>query len=161
MKDKTEYLRLRQEALKKFKDGERSDGIEAMKDVIENYPQNPEAYIELARYLRDRPGKIWVALEILLNAEKNCKENALIYGEAGCCFFRAGHPEEALAYQRKALELDKDNAILKQNIVGILLDLNRIEEAKSFLEEEMRKDPLHKELLDAASMIMSKVQELN
>ncbi len=161
MKANKKYIKKREEAHKKFKEGNRFEGIEIMKEILKEYPQESATYIELARYYRKRPGQIWTALEILLIAEKNCKENALIYGDAGFCFFKAGHPEEALAYQRKALELDKNNAQLKQNVVGLLLELDKTEEAKEFLEKAMREDPLHKELLDAASMIMEKVKKSN
>ena len=62
-----------------------------------------------------------------------------------------GKPEEALAIYRQQLEADASDKAARTGLILSLLDLNRIDEAKTELETAIKSDPRNLNLLAGAA----------
>ena len=85
------------------------------------------------------------ALNISRKIESSNKNNALYFNVVGIVSRRLGLLEEARAYSRRALRIDKKLIAAKMNIANIELDKGNIMEAIKCLEMIVREEPFYHE----------------
>lgn len=69
--------------------------------------------------------------------------DALLYNHLGLGHKKLGHLDKAEAYDRKALDLDPNNAETMNNLGVVYLEQNRLEEALVMLEKALQKNPAY------------------
>ena len=137
---KEELLDLLAKARALFKKGELDAAAEIYSEIIQRYPERPEAFVGLAAVLSAKK-KFTQALEAYQKAEQVAPQDPRVNIERGKCYVRSGQLPEALEDYRKAMLKDPGNEGAWQGATEILQKSGRQNEASELWSEGLRKNP--------------------
>ncbi len=95
-------------------------------------PNNLDALLGLAR-LEDREGRMDVALKVYQQAVAAHPQDAKALNDLALCHARNGQLPASLQLLDQAIRLQPDKALYRNNIAKVLVEMNRVDEAKSHL----------------------------
>jgi tetratricopeptide (TPR) repeat protein len=95
-------------------------------------PNHLDALLGLAR-LEDREGRMDVALKTYQQAVALHPQNAKALNDLALCYARNGQLPASLKLLDQAVKLQPDKALYRNNIAKVLVEVNRVDEAKSHL----------------------------
>ena len=137
------------EAGEKIQKGDLDDAIAAVRKVLADSPDDPNAlfYLGLAYAGKKQYSD---AVDPLARVTQLTPEFAGAWFELGVCYRALDQPDKALAAYERDLSLDPQNADAAYNSGLILFEQNKIEEALSHFEKGLAVEPDDTELNDMA-----------
>ncbi len=116
------------------------------------------AFLAVAGVATARRSAVWVSpLALWTDASQNSEQKARVHVNLGYALRTSNRPEEALPHFYRARELSNDHtisgAVLLKNIVGTLLMLGRIDDARAEVERVLARDPGHPVALAELAMV--------
>ncbi|MCF7919910.1 MAG: tetratricopeptide repeat protein [Candidatus Cloacimonetes bacterium] len=115
-------------------------------ELLHSEPPSSIAYSEIlaglasSYYGRGAAGKAKVLLEELLGKYPGFKQKGEMQHLLGKCYLAEGESDEAIIWLQKAL-LSSDTAVVRQELISVLLQEDRISEAREILVQALEKFP--------------------
>jgi arylsulfatase A-like enzyme len=125
-----------------------------IREVIQLYPQDPSTYIEYGRALFELGNKaqaseqLQIAYELQPESRVNCFNIAKAYYDGSL-------PEDAIAYCRKALEIDPDFVLARTSLADTLVKIGKHEPAVEQYYEVLKRDKTNLEALNTLAWIQA------
>lgn len=108
--------------------GKLSEAVGEYDKALDIDPKYQPALLGLAR-LYDRLGRYDEALVFYGRAAKNGADDAGVQNDYGLCLARSGNNQDAVAALRRAVSLDPQKVLYRNNLATVLVELGRTEEA--------------------------------
>lgn len=120
--------------------GELDDAIAAFRDVVDRFPDSPNALNALGYTLADRTRKYREAERLIDRALKLAPDNAAIIDSKGWVLFRRGKLKQAREYLERAWE-DLPDPEVAAHLGEVLWRMGEEQEARDLLEEAWQRFP--------------------
>ncbi len=123
------------------------EAIADLEKMVKADPENPEALNALGYTLVDRTHRIEEGMRLIRKALAKRPDDPAIMDSMGWALYRAGQPDKALAYLRKAYHRFPD-AEIGAHLGEVLWVLGRHDEARRIWQESRKREPKNPVLLN-------------
>lgn len=123
-----------------------------LRAILAQDPENPEALNALGFTLAERNVKLDEAYQLINTSLKLNPKSAATIDSMGWVLYRQGKLTEAENYLRQAFSLDQD-AEIAGHLIEVLIAMKRFDEARTLLDEALKRDPQNKPLLKLDALL--------
>jgi protein O-GlcNAc transferase len=117
--------------------------ISAYEELLQLYPDNPDAVVNLAGLIRKQYPA--VALNKLLDLHMEHPNNVFVTAQLGVAYADAGNYKDAIKYLENAASMDPQNALHFYNLAVISEKASHPEQAVKYYEKALEVDAIYGE----------------